>query len=115
MTGNKSSHTVFNDTIPQNINILIFNLHKRKISVYYNPDVNKTISRQASTEGALAAVNGGFFDIKNGGSATYIRTRGFIADKDTGRKWTRNSNMTGSILIDSKNSVIIESARTNSY
>jgi exopolysaccharide biosynthesis protein len=111
----KSSHTVLNDSIPQNINILIINLHKRKISLSYNPGENTPVSKQASTEAALAAVNAGFFNIKDGGSATYIRSGGLIVDLDTAKKWTRNSNMTGSVLIDRNGRVTIESAKTNSW
>jgi len=111
----KSSHTVLNDTIPQNINILIINLHKRKIFLSYNPDSNIIVSKQASAAGALAAVNGGFFNIRGGGSATYIKTGGLINDRDTAKKWTKNINMTGSVLIDKKGHVTLEPARTNSY
>ena len=111
----KSSHTVINDTIPQNINILIINLHKRDLSLSYNPEKNEIVSKQALKAGALAAVNGGFFNIKDGGSTTYIKTGGFILEKDTAKKWSRNSNMTGSVLIDKKGRVTIDPAMTNSF
>ncbi|MDO9339867.1 MAG: phosphodiester glycosidase family protein, partial [Bacteroidales bacterium] len=111
----KSSHTVINDSIPQNINILIINLHKREIFLSYNPKKNLIISKQATEAGALAAVNAGFFNIRNGGSATYIRTGGQIVDTDTVKKWKRNSNMTGSVLVDKNSNVTIEKAETNSW
>lgn len=111
----KSSHTVLNDSIPQNINILRINLHKRKISLSYNPKENIIVSRQATAMGVLAAVNAGFFNIKDGGSATYIRTGGLIIDTDTAKKWTKNSNMTGSVLIDKNGYTTIEPAKTNSW
>lgn len=66
----KSSHTFLNDTIPQNINILIINLNRRKISLSYNPEKNIIVSKQALAAGALATVNAGFFNIKDGGSTT---------------------------------------------
>ncbi len=111
----KSSHTVFMDSIPQNINILVINLHKRDLSLFYNPNENIVVSKQAITADALAAVNGGFFNIKDGGSATYIKTAGMITDSDTAKKWSRNSNMTGSVLIDKKGHVTIDTAQPNSF
>ncbi|MDO9340201.1 MAG: phosphodiester glycosidase family protein [Bacteroidales bacterium] len=111
----KLAHTVLNDSIPQNINILIVNLHKREIFLSYNPKNNIIVSKQATEAGALAAVNAGFFNIRDGGSATYIRTGGLILDPDTAKKWTRNANMTGSVLIDKNGHIIIDRAKTNSW
>ena len=111
----KSSHTILNDSIPQNINILIINIHKRELSLSYNPKENKLVSNQATANGAIAAVNAGFFNIKNGGSATYIKTGGLINDTDTAKKWTKNSNMTGAVLIDKNGHVTIEPAKSNSW
>ena len=71
----KSTHTVLNDTIPQNINVLIIDLHKRNISLSYNPKKKDVVSRQAAAVGALAAVNAGFFSVKDGYSAAYIKNR----------------------------------------
>lgn len=111
----KSSHTLLNDSIPQNINILIINLNKRDLFLSYNSEKNIIVSKQADEAGALAAVNAGFFNIKDGGSATYIRTGGKIADTDTAKKWKRNSNMTGSLLVDKNGNVAIEETETNSW
>lgn len=111
----KSSHTVLYDSVPQNINILIVNLHKREILLSYNPKKNIIISKQGTEAGALAAVNAGFFNIRDGGSATYIRTGGQIVDTDTAKKWNSNANMTGSVLIDKNGHVIIDRAKTNSW
>ncbi len=111
----KSAHTILNDSVPQNINLLIVNAKKRKIALYYEPGKNSLTSLQAKKAGALAAVNAGFFNIKEGGSVTYIRSGGLISDSDTARKWNRNSNMTGSLLIDNDGTVLIESAHTNNW
>ena len=111
----KSSHTVLNDSIPQNINVLVINIHKRDLSLSYHPEKNIVVSVQARAAGALAAVNGGFFNIRDGGSTTYIKTGGLIMDADTAKKWTKNSNMNGSVLISKKGNVTIEPARTNGY
>ncbi len=109
----KSSHTVLNDSVPQNINVLMVNLHKRKIGILYNPAVNSPVSRQASSVNALAAVNGGFFNIKNGGSVTYIKAGGSITDADTARSWARNTNMNGAVLIKQGKEIFIDRAVSN--
>jgi exopolysaccharide biosynthesis protein len=111
----KYAHTFLNDTIPQNINILIVNTNKRIISLSYNPGKNVVLSKQAENAGALAAVNAGFFNIKNGGSVTYIRSGGIIADSDTARKWTRNANMTGSFLADREGNIMIDRSYSNRW
>lgn len=111
----KSTHTILNDTVPQNINILIVDLNKRRIGISYNPLKNIPLSKQVSGTDALAAVNGGFFNIRDGGSVTYIRTSGRISDIDTAGKWSRNSNITGSLMIRSGKEVYIESALPNSW
>ena len=111
----KSTHTLLNDSIPQNINILIVNTNKRVISLSYEPGKNIVLSKQAEDAGALAAINAGFFNIRDGGSVTYIRTGGLIADSDTAKRWTRNTNMTGSILEDKEGHVMIDRAYSNNW
>ena len=111
----KSTHTYFEDTIPQNINILIVNLHKRKISISYNPKENTPTSKQALAARAIAAINAGFFNIKEGGSATYIKIEGKIADSDTANKWPKSINMTGAIVFDTEGHISIIQAMTNSW
>jgi exopolysaccharide biosynthesis protein len=111
----KSAHTVLYDTLSQNINVLIVNVRKRQVSLSYNPSRNMKLSSQVENSKAIAAVNGGFFNIKEGGSVTYIRTAGKILETDTARRWSRNSNMTGSFLVDATGKVLLDSARTNSW
>ena len=111
----KSAHTVLYDTLSQNLNVLLVNTRKRQVALSYNPSRNMKLSSQVEKSGALGAVNGGFFNIKEGGSVTYIRTAGKILDTDTARRWSRNSNMTGSFLVDATGKVLIDSARTNSW
>lgn len=109
----KSSHTFLEDTVKQNINFLIVNTNRRKISVMYNPKENIPTSRQASAVNAMAAVNAGFFSIRDGGSATYIKTGGSVADTDTAKKWVRAANMNGSVIIGSNGRISVQKARTN--
>jgi exopolysaccharide biosynthesis protein len=111
----KSTHSFLEDTVIQNINILIVNLHKRKISISYNPKENIPTSKQAIAVKAIAAVNAGFFNIKDGGSATYIRTAGRITDTDTAKKWPKSINMTGSVLIDGEGHLSIDQSQLNSW
>ena len=111
----KSSHTFLEDSIPQNINVLFLRLHKRAISILYNPRENLIVSKQAKNADALAAVNAGFFNIRDGGSVTYIKTRGIIADNDTAVKWSRNANMTGSLIVDMKGHLIIDISHPNNW
>ena len=111
----KSSHTGLYDTLPQNINILVISLLKRSIGISYNPEKNEVLSKQAEKAGAIAAVNGGFFNIQDGGSVSYLKTGGKIPDGDTSKTWKRNSNMTGSLLIDNEGHVTIGFSKENKW
>jgi exopolysaccharide biosynthesis protein len=111
----KSSHTILPGTGPQNINILLVNTRKREIAIQYNSWKNLPVNQQADSTNALAAINGGFFNIKDGGSVTYIRTEGIIQDSDTAIKWRRNSNMNGSLLIGSNGRIFIDKAHPNQW
>jgi exopolysaccharide biosynthesis protein len=111
----KTSHTILSDSIPQNINILIINTNRRDLSLHYNPAKNITVSKQASEANALAAVNGGFFNIQNGGSVTYIRTGGKIAELDTATRWKSGPNMNGALVVDVSGRVAISGKQTNAW
>ncbi len=111
----RSAHTSFNDTIPQNINILVLNNRERRISLLYNNQKNILTSGMASEAGAIAAVNAGFFNIKDGGSQTYIKISGRIIDSDTASKWPRVENMSGSVIIDSAGRISVMKATRNSW
>jgi exopolysaccharide biosynthesis protein len=73
------------------------------------------LSKQSLKAGAMASVNAGFFNIRDGGSVTYVRSGGMITDSDTSKTWSRNSNMTGSFLVDRDGNVFIEGAHSNSW
>jgi exopolysaccharide biosynthesis protein len=111
----KSSHTEPDSLGPQNINILLVNLRKREISIHYDPEKNSTVNTQTRSTAAVAAVNAGFFNIKEGGSVTYIRTGGKILEQDTAKKWSRNSNMNGSVLIDTEGKLFIDESHPNKW
>jgi exopolysaccharide biosynthesis protein len=111
----KSCHTYLNDSVPQNINLLIVNLKKREIGLIHNPEKNVRTSIQASEAGAIAAVNAGFFNVKNGGSVSYLKMSGRIVDSDTAKKWLRNSNLNGALMISSSGEVMIGKRLPNSW
>lgn len=111
----KHSHSAVTDSLLQNINILIVNTGKREISLLHDPLQNKTVSSHVSGTDAIAAVNAGFFNIKEGGSVTYLKTEGIITDQDTAKKWKRTANMNGAVLIDRHGKVFIDTARSNGW
>jgi exopolysaccharide biosynthesis protein len=111
----KSSHTILNDSLLQNINILIIKENRRKISLVHSPLENTPTSKQAGAAGATAAINGGFFNVKTGGSVSYLKTKGMIVDSDTAGRWPRNTNLNGAIMIDSSGDLSIGKRMPNSW
>jgi exopolysaccharide biosynthesis protein len=111
----KSSHCTIYDTVPQNINILIINTSKRRMSICYDYKKNTPVSRQAADAKAIAAVNAGFFNIAGGGSVTYIKTGGIISEPDTAVRWKPGTDRNGSILIDADGGVTITGKMSNSW
>jgi exopolysaccharide biosynthesis protein len=111
----KHTHALLEDSVPQNINILVVDPGKRKISLVYNPQKNIQTSILADESDAIAAINAGFFSIKDGGSLTYIKTSGRVIDSDTSLRWPRVENMSGSIIIDSAGHLIIMKAMSNNW
>jgi len=94
----KSGRMVPGDTLPQNLNILLVNTRKRNVSIVYEPDKGRrTTGVQAEEAGAIAAVNGGFFNAA-GGSVTYIRAAAVIAESDTAGAWPQNVNLNGAVM-----------------
>ncbi|MFO7573908.1 MAG: phosphodiester glycosidase family protein [Bacteroidales bacterium] len=111
----KSGRIVPGDTLPQNLNLLIVNTRKRDVSIIYNPQKGRRLTGvQAQEAGAIAAVNGGFFNTA-GGSVTYVRTAGIIADSDTAEAWPKNVNLNGAIMVNSRGEVTITKKKTNEW
>lgn len=75
-------HYWFNKSLfnaSQNINILEINLHKKlSIDFGYEKKLLKHTSAFADSANAIAAINGSFFDVKNGGSMDMIRVNGAV-------------------------------------
>ncbi|MBX2841401.1 MAG: phosphodiester glycosidase family protein [Flammeovirgaceae bacterium] len=83
---------------PQNINILEIDLKKRALTVVYDPIKNHLTSELATKSDALAAVNAGFFDTKNGGAVGYLKIDGKLPSTDT-TKWKKSAILNGALFI----------------
>lgn len=94
------------------INLLEVDLSLRNIDLIYDPEENHTTSAFAMKNDALAAVNAGFFDMKNGGSVSYILINGEIINEDT-TGWGRAKLLNGAILKDKHGQVYIDEVKTN--
>lgn len=63
----------------QNISILEINPHKKiTIALGYEKQVLKPVGDYAKKANAIAAINGSFFDVKNGGAVDMIKVNGEI-------------------------------------
>ncbi len=90
----------------QNINVLEVDLNKRQISMVYDSANNVPTSELGIRTDAIAAVNGGFFDMKNGGSNSYLKVDGISFDQ----RWMRNNRLNGVLIFSVDNTVEIEPA-----
>ncbi len=54
--------------------------HGKRVHLAADPKVLKTTGAFAEENGALVAVNGGFFDVKNGGAVDYIKVDGRVVN-----------------------------------
>lgn len=80
--------TLFNSN--QNINILDIRLKgKRAIAFACEAKTLKPVSEFGKHEKAIAAINGNFFDIKNGGSVDYIKVHDSVIS--TNRLWANDT------------------------
>ncbi|WP_205510887.1 phosphodiester glycosidase family protein [Longitalea arenae] len=74
----------------QNINIIDINLKKKRaIAIACEAKALKPVSEFGQAAGALAAINGNFFDIKNGGSVDYVRVHDSVISQN--RLWANNT------------------------
>jgi exopolysaccharide biosynthesis protein len=107
----KYTHTSLFDS-PQNINILEINLRKRSVNLVYHPAENIPTSRMAMESNSLAAINAGFFDMKDGGSVTFIKVDGKVPDADSA-KWRKTETRNGALIIKTDGTLKIEHAQNN--
>lgn len=96
---------------PQFVNVLRVK-KPRKVSLAWSDPELKTTSAFAVENSALAAVNAGFFDMKNGGSVTYLKVDG----QEISRNAKENPQITRSALVITKRgAVILEKALAPDY
>ena len=106
--------TLFNSK--QIISLLTINKNTNEYDVnfdYSNSDLIKT-SVLADSLGAIAAINGGFFDVDNGGSVTYFEKNDTVisTNKSTKNKWGKPNNLiNGAVLITKDNGIVIDYAQ----
>jgi exopolysaccharide biosynthesis protein len=98
-----SVHTPLAGT-QQHIQVLLIDLRQRTVSIYASNTVNQPTSVLAQKAGALAAINAGFFDMRQGGSVTFLKQDGQVTNPDTAR-WKSNNLLNSALLITRKGKV----------
>lgn len=95
----------------QSINVLKINTKKREIALAFVMDTLLATSVFGTKHDALAAVNAGFFKIKDGkGSATYLRVNGETIDDLPTQE---HDLLRGALMIDPDGRLHIEYAQPN--
>lgn len=100
-------HSLFGSS--QNITLLEVKLNgKNEVNVEADPENLKPTSAFGVQSGALAGVNGTFFDMKKGGSVDYIRLNGTTLNKTRlGPKQTRAFHQRAAIVTKQTNLSIV--------
>lgn len=99
----------------QNIHLLMIHNRKRRIKIAASEEKLIKTSEMASANGALAAVNGGFFNMLAGGAVNYLKAQGktmkyHLAKNNNNENQLKNA----AFLISKKGQVSIEKAREDS-
>ncbi len=95
----------------QFVRVLKVNRNRKATLAYSDPELLPT-STFAENNQALAAVNAGFFDIKNGGSVTFLKVDGQVVSNNA----KENPHITKSALVFTKTGqTLIESAASQNY
>ncbi len=84
----------------------------------YNQTDLKTTSSIAKSKNAVAAINGGFFNMDSGGSVTYFEINDAVVNRTRGPnlKWgVTDSLMNGAIVISKEAEIIIQPANTEQF
>ena len=105
----KHIHTEINGS-KQNLNVLEINLRKRSLTLVYSPEKNIKTSELAAGSNGLAAINAGFFDVKNGGSVTFIQVDGLPEIRDT-LNLKKTETLNGAFIIKQDGNLEIELAK----
>ncbi|MFC3199350.1 phosphodiester glycosidase family protein [Parapedobacter deserti] len=88
----------------QDVNLVEIDLkkHRRKIRIAADAVRLDSTSQIAATHDAVAAINGGFFDMKNGGSVDYVK----VANRVINRTKTQTDRANAVLLISRKKTEI---------
>lgn len=80
----------------QEINYVEVDLKKlaKRVHLAADPEVLKTTGAFAEENRALVAINGGFFDVKNGGAVDYIRVDGKVVNPTRNKSARANAVLT---------------------
>ncbi|MCY1723349.1 phosphodiester glycosidase family protein [Prolixibacteraceae bacterium Z1-6] len=93
-------------------------LNRFNIEFGYSQTELSTTSSFAKSNNALAAVNGGFFNMDDGGSVTYFEINDTVINKsrDPELKWgITDSIINGAIVLTYDNHIIIEPCRSEQF
>jgi len=100
----------------QNLNVLEIDLRKRKLVLAYESTLRKPTSEFARKNEALAAVNAGFFDMKRGGSVTYLKVAGKLINQTPPEVKVRGSvALKGVFVIEKDEDLRIESSENEAF
>ncbi len=107
----QSTHTDQLYNSKQSIHVLKINTRKRALALAYVTDTLLRTSELAMNNQAIAAVNAGFFKIREGrGSATYLKVNGQVIDD---LPTQGHALLTGALIIEADGDVQIEYAQPN--
>jgi exopolysaccharide biosynthesis protein len=105
----------------QIISLLAFrkeSLNKFSIEFGYSNTELKPTSRFAEAKNAIAAINGGFFDMTKGGSVAYFEINDTLINftHPSEARWAKPATIiNGTILLTKENSLVIEPAHPDSF
>ncbi|MEO0338245.1 MAG: phosphodiester glycosidase family protein [Bacteroidota bacterium] len=96
----------------QSVNWLEIDLKKRTVDLLYDKDSLRTTSAFAKSNNALAAINAGFFNMKQGGSVTFLKKDGAVIAKNQADLKDKNSVVIrGSFVVFQDGNVQIQSPK----
>jgi exopolysaccharide biosynthesis protein len=93
-------------------------IHRYQMLFTYHANDLNTTSYLAENRGALAAINGSFFDVDNGGSVTYFEVNDSVISRtrESGLKWAvPDSLANGAIILTKQHTLEIEAAKREQF
>ena len=100
---------------PQHLNLLEVDMQKNEIAIAFCSDTLIPTSNLAQSANAVAGVNGGFFDMKVGGSVTFLKVNGQIRQHSRQKLIEEQSEiLKGAFWIDKNGAAFIQSGQPDS-